>query len=83
LFKIGRVTHFYDKIGVAIVELDGPITVGEKVQFVRGGEDLFWQTIESIQVEHRKLNSAGRGETVGIITLEPVREGTEIFKSES
>jgi hypothetical protein len=51
------------------------------VKFVRGGEDLFEQKIESIQVEHKKLDSAGRGDVVGLKTNEAVREGTEIFKA--
>jgi putative protease len=81
MFKIGRVSHFYDKIGVAIVDLDGPLAVGDKVKFVRGGEDLFEQTVDSIQIEHEKKDSAGKGDVVGLKTNEPVREGTEVFKA--
>ena len=44
--KIGKVTHYYDKIGVAIVELNGTLSVGEKVKFTRGGEDLFEQAVD-------------------------------------
>ena len=34
MFKVGRVSHYYDKIGVAIVELDGTLSVGDKIKFV-------------------------------------------------
>lgn len=81
MFKVGTVTHYYDKIGVAIVELDATLSVGEKVRFVRGGEDLFEETVESIQVEHKKLDSAGKGDVVGLKTNEPIKEGTEVFKT--
>ena len=77
---IGKVIHYYDKIGVAIVELMGTLSVGEKVKFVRGGEDLFEQVVDSIQVEHKKLDSAKKGDVVGLKTNEAVKEGTEIFK---
>ncbi len=80
MFKVGTVTHYYDKIGVAIVELDGTLSVGEKIKFVRGGEDLFEQPVESIQIEHKKLDSAGKGDVVGLKTQEAVKEGTEVFK---
>ena len=81
MFKIGNVSHFYDKLGVAIIELDGTLSVGDKIKFVRGGEDLFEQTVESIQIEHEKKDSAGKGDVVGLKTDEAVKEGTEVFKA--
>jgi len=80
MFKVGKVTHYYDKIDVAIVELDGTLAVGDKVKFTRGGEDLFEQVVESIQIEHEKKESAGKGDVVGLKTNEAVKEGTEVYK---
>jgi hypothetical protein len=40
MFKIGKVTHYYDKIGVAIVQLDGLLAVRDKVRFTKNGEYL-------------------------------------------
>lgn len=80
MFKIGKVTHYYDKLGVAIIDLDGALSVGDEVKFVRGGEDFFKQKVESIQVEHEKKDTAGKGDVVGLKTQEKVKEGTEVFK---
>lgn len=80
MFKVGKVTHYYDKIGVAVVELMADLAVGDRIKFVRGGEDMFEQTVESIQVEHNKIDSAKKGDTVGLKVNQPVKEGTEIFK---
>lgn len=80
MFKIGKVTHYYDKIGVAIVELDGQLSVGDKIKFVRGGEDLFEQNVDSIQIEHEKEESASKGQIVGLKTEKEVKEGAEVFK---
>jgi len=80
MFKVGKVTHYYDKIDVAIVELDGTLAVGDKVKFTRGGEDLFEQVVESIQIEHEKKDSAGKGDVIGLKTNEAVKEGTEVYK---
>jgi putative protease len=79
-FKVGRVTHFYDKIGVAVIELDGPISVGDKIKFVRGGEEIFTQKISSIQIEHEKKNSAKKGDVIGLKTDGEVKEDAEVYK---
>ncbi len=80
MFKVGRVTHYYDKIGVAIVELDGTVSVGDKIKFTKDGEDIFEQKVDSIQIEHEKRDTATRGDVVGLKTNEEVKEGTEVFK---
>jgi translation elongation factor EF-1alpha len=78
--KIGKIIHYYDKIGVAILELDAPLSVGEKIKFVRGGEDLFEQDVTSMQVEHKAIESAKKGDTIGLKVQEEVKEGAEVFK---
>jgi len=81
-FKIGKVTHYFDKIGVAIVELNADLAVGDKIKFTRGGEDIFEQFVGSIQIEHEKRESAKKGEVIGLKTDKEVKEGAEIFKVE-
>lgn len=80
MFKIGKVSHFYDKIGVAIVDLDAPLAIGDKIKFVRGGEDLFEQNVDSIQIEHNKVESAKKGDVVGLKTSENVKDGADVYK---
>lgn len=79
-FKVGTVTHYYDKIGVAIVELSADLGVGEVVKFQRGGEDMFEQKVDSIQIEHKKVPNAIKGDVVGLKVDEPLKEGTEVYK---
>lgn len=79
-FKVGKVTHHYDKIGVAVVELSGDLAVGDKIKFVRGGEDLFEQKVDSMQVEHKKINSAKKGDIIGLAVGDEIKEGAEVFK---
>lgn len=81
MFKIGRVSHYYDKIGVAIVELDATLSVGDKIKFVRGGEDMFEETVESIQIEHEKVESASKGQVIGLKTEKMVKPGAEVYKA--
>jgi len=56
--KVGKVTHYYDKIKVAIIELTSDLGVGDKIKFTRGGEDMFEQDITSMQVEHEQIEKA-------------------------
>jgi putative protease len=78
--KVGKVTHFYDKIGVAVVELSGSLSAGDKIKFVRGGEDMFEQEVGSMQVEHEKIDSAKKGDVIGLKVDQEVKEGAEVYK---
>ena len=80
MFKVGKVIHYYDKLQVAIVELAAELSVGDKIKFVRGGEDLFEQNVDSIQIEHEKKESAKKGEVVGLKVEKQLKEGAEVFK---
>ena len=80
LFKVGRVTHYYDKIGVAIVEIDSTLSVGDSIKFSKDGQDLFSQVVDSIQVEHEKKETAVKGEVIGLKTKEPVKADTDVYK---
>ena len=80
MFKVGKVTHYYDKIGVAIVELDGTLSVGDKIKFVRGGEDLFEQDVTSMQMEHERVETAKAGQTVGLKTDQEVKDAADVHK---
>ena len=72
MFKVGEVSNYFDKIGIAIVTLDNTLSVGDKIKFVLDNQDLFEQAVESIQIEHKKLDSANRGSVVALKTNEAV-----------
>lgn len=77
--KIGKVTHYYDKIGVAVVELSDNLAVGDTIKIVgHGGE--FTQTVSSIQIEHEKLDKAKKGQEIGMKVDKKAKEGCEVFK---
>ncbi len=78
--KIGRVTHFYDKIGVAVVELTDSLSVGDKIKFTRGGEDLFEQEVSSMQIAHERVESAKAGQIIGLKVEGDVKDAAEVYK---
>jgi len=76
---IGKITHYFSKIGVAVVELKDKLKIGDKIRIVGGNTD-FVQEVESMEVEHQKLEEAKAGESVGIKVSQKVREGYKVYK---
>ena len=77
--KVGKVTHYYDNIGVAILELKKTLKVGDKIKF-EGHDADFEQEVISLQVDHKPVEKASKGEMVGLKTDKKVKEGTEVEK---
>jgi len=75
---IGKITHYYGHLGVAIIKFNRNVKKGEEVHF-RGAHTDFTQEIESIQYDHEDIEVAKKGQDVGIKVKEKVREGDEIY----
>ena len=78
---IGKITHYYDKIGVAIINLTDTLNVGDKIK-LEGGKNEFEQEVTEMEVDHKKVNSAKAGDVVGLKVKEKTREGALVLKSE-
>jgi len=79
LIEVGRVTHFYPKISVAIVELKAPLNMGDKI-LIRGATTNFEQTVESMQIEHKNIEKAEAGQIIGLKVKERVRENDKVYR---
>ena len=78
--KVGVVTEYYAKLGVAGIQLtDGPLQVGDQIR-VHGHTTDFTQTVESMQLEHAPLERAERGSDVAIKVRERVRRNDQVFR---
>ncbi len=78
--EVGRITHYFSKINVGVLELSkGELHVGDTIH-IKGHTSDFYQKMESIQVENNPVDSAKPGEPVGIKVENPVRENDIIFK---
>ncbi|MCG2691256.1 hypothetical protein L6272_00355 [Microgenomates group bacterium] len=78
--KIGEVIHFYDKILVAIVKLSAPLKTGDSIKF-KHADSEFTQTVESMELEHKKVDSAKKGAEIGLKVDQPVKKKTEVFQA--
>ena len=76
---IGKVIHYFGNIGVTVLELSDTLKVGDTIRIV-GGETDFTQTVESMEIEHKKVNEAKAGDSVGLKVSQKVREGYKVYK---
>lgn len=76
---IGKISHFYPKISVAVVELEDTLKVGDKISIERESGS-FEQTIDSMEIEHEKVQEAGAGQSIGLKVNEKTREGAKVYK---
>lgn len=78
--EVGRVTHFFPKISVAVIEITaGSLKVGETIR-VKGHTTDFTQTVESLQQEHQPVAEVKRGASAGLKVKEHVREGDKVYR---
>ena len=77
---IGKVTHYFDKIEVMIVELIESLKAGDTIRIIGGESTDFEQKVGSMEVEHKKINQGKKGESVGLEAKEKVREGYKVYK---
>jgi len=75
---IGKITHYFGKIGVGIIELTDTFKVGDTIH-IMGATANFTQTVGSMQIEHDQVQEAGAGQVVGIKVDQRVHEGDEVF----
>ena len=75
---VGKVIHFYDKIGVVVIKLKKALKVGDKVKFVHG-ENTFEQTIESMQLEHVQVKEGKKGHEIALKVSKEAKSGTLVY----
>ncbi|MDH4221618.1 MAG: translation elongation factor-like protein [Candidatus Bathyarchaeota archaeon] len=79
LQEVGRVSHFFTKISVAVIELTATISVGDRI-LIKGPTTNLEQTIDSMEIEHEKVQKAGAGQSIGLKVKDRVRETDIVYK---
>ena len=78
--KIGFVSNYFSRISVAAVEItDGTVSVGDTLHFLGHTTD-FESTVHSMQIEHKSVTEAKKGDSVGVKLPEKAREGDKVYK---
>jgi putative protease len=78
--QVGRVTHYYGKLGVALIEIQaGELRVGDTIR-IRGKTTDLSQNVESMELDRKPAQSASPGQLVGIKVRERVREDDRVYR---
>jgi putative protease len=77
--RIGTVTHYYTHLGVAVLDLTGDITLGDEIHISGHITDLVMH-VQSMEIEHQKVESAGPGMEVALKVDDYVRAGDEVYQ---
>jgi putative protease len=76
---VGKVTHYFDRIGVAVLELTEPIRVGDMLHFLGHSVD-FKQNVDSLQIEHKNVTDAKPGQDVALKVSQKVHPNDKVFR---
>jgi putative protease len=78
---VGKLTHYFGNLGVAVAELTGELKVGDQIH-IKGHTTDFTQTVDSLEIEHQKVEKAGPRDSAAFKVLEKVRPGDHIYRVE-
>ena len=76
--QIGKITHYFNKIGVGVIELSADLKAGDSI-VISGHDREFEQAVSSMQVEHQEVTEAKKGDAVGMKVDEPVKDGDLVY----
>jgi translation elongation factor EF-1alpha len=76
---IGKVAHYFTKIGVGVIELSDELEVGDRIS-IEGMTTNLQQTVDSMQIEHENVERAGPRQSIGLKVEQRVREGDLVYK---
>lgn len=79
LVEVGRITHYFSKIDVAVIELKAALSVGDTIA-VKGPTTDFEQNVDSMQIEHKNVQRAEAGQSIGLKVMQRVRETDVVYK---
>ena len=79
--EVGKVTHYFTNIGVAVVELSDTLKIGDRIHILGHTTD-FEQTVESMQIDKKPVETAKKGQSIGLKVAERAREGDTVYKIE-
>lgn len=77
--EIGHVTHYFNKINVAVLSIKEELKIGEMIHILGHTTD-FTQKVTSLQIEHKNVDIVKPGDDFAMKVLEPVREHDVVYK---
>ena len=77
--ELGYVTHYFNKINVAVLSIEDGLKVGDTIHILGHTTD-FTQKVTSLQIEHKNVDSVKPGDDFAIKVIEQVRNHDVVYK---
>jgi putative protease len=77
--RIGVVSDYFAHVGVAGIDLEGPLRVGDTIH-IKGHTTDMEIVVESMQIEHEQVQEAKTGDAIGIKVPDRCRHGDPVYK---
>ena len=77
--RVGVVNDYFARIGVAGIDLEGTLRVGDTIH-IKGHTTDLELVVESIQVEHAQVPEAKAGDPIGVKVSDRCRGGDVVYK---
>ena len=77
---IGTVTHYFPHVRAAVIKMKTPLSVGDSVK-IKGHTTDFIQKVTSMQIDHVPIDSAKKGDEIGLLVDSRVRQHDLVYKA--
>ncbi len=77
--EVGKVEHYYSKLGVVAIKLTGTLKVGDLIE-IGGEEEAIRQRIASMQINREDVEEASAGQSIGIKVKYPVSVDSNVYR---
>jgi putative protease len=76
---IGTVTHYFPQVRAAVIKLKAPLAIGDTIK-IKGHTTDFKQKITSMQIDHVPVETAKKGQEIGLLVESRVRQHDAVTK---
>jgi len=78
--EVGAVISYFAHVGAAVVDVaKGSLKLGDTI-WIKGHTTDFKQAVDSMQIDHKPVTEAKRGDQVGLQVSERVRRHDRVYK---
>lgn len=75
---VGKITHYYDKLGVATIKLVSELKIGDKLVIIGKTTGVARANVDYIEIKNKPVKKAIKGQEVGI-KLPRVRKNDQVY----
>jgi len=77
---VGKITHYFSNIKVGVITLSSSLSQGDEIRIMGGENTDFNQRVASMQIEHKEVKKAKKGDSVGLKVSARVRDGYKVYR---